>query len=117
LPRFADEQDAMLCDDPILSHALLSPYMNLGLLSPQEVCTAVEAAYRAGKVLINIAEGYMCQVIARREYMRGIYHRQGPDYATSNGLGHHAPLPPVYWSAPSKMACMRAAVDQTKRYS
>jgi deoxyribodipyrimidine photolyase-related protein len=56
-------------------------------------------------------------VIARREYMRGIYHRQGPDYATSNGLGHHAPLPPVYWSAPSKMACMRAAVDQTKRYS
>ena len=27
LPRFGDEQDAMLQDDPFLSHALLSPYM------------------------------------------------------------------------------------------
>ena len=117
LLRFGDEQDAMLCDDPMLSHSLLSPYMNLGLLSPQEVCTTVEAAYHAGKVPINAAEGYIRQVIGWREYMRGIYHLQGPDYATSNGLGHHAPLPPVYWGAPSKMACMRAAVDQTKRYA
>ena len=117
LPRFGDEQDAMLCDDPMLSHSLLSPYMNLGLLSPQEVCTTVEAAYHAGKVPINAAEGYIRQVIGWREYMRGIYHLQGPDYATSNGLGHHAPLPPVYWGAPSKMACRRAAVDQTKRYA
>ncbi len=48
LPTFGDEQDAMLADDPTLSHALISPYLNLGLLDPLEVCRRAEAEWRAG---------------------------------------------------------------------
>ena len=36
LPSFGDYQDAMLASDPVLSHSLLSPYLNIGLLSPLE---------------------------------------------------------------------------------
>ncbi|MFN6979863.1 MAG: cryptochrome/photolyase family protein, partial [Gemmobacter sp.] len=49
LPRFGDEQDAMLRDDRFLSHSLLSPYLNAGLLGPMEVCARVEAEWRAGR--------------------------------------------------------------------
>ncbi len=49
LPRFGDEQDAMLTDDPTLSHSLLSPYINIGLLLPLEVCSAAEAAITGGR--------------------------------------------------------------------
>ena len=114
LPRFGDEQDAMLHDDPTLSHSLLSPYLNLGLLSPREVCERAEAAYRAGKIPIAAAEGFIRQIIGWREFMRGIYLHQGPAYEQVNALGHTRPLPPVYWGAPTRMACMSAAVTQTR---
>ena len=114
LPRFGDEQDAMLSGDPLLSHSLLSPYLNLGLLGPLEVCRAVEAEWNAGRVPINAAEGFIRQIIGWREYVRGIWALAGPDYLTRNALGHDRALPPLYWGAPTKMACLSHAVAQTR---
>ena len=114
LPTFGDEQDAMLRSDPILSHALISPYLNMGLLSPPEVCQAAQAAWAAGHVPINAAEGFIRQIIGWREYIRGIWALKGPAYITLNALDHHASLPPLYWGAPTKMACLSHAVAQTQ---
>ena len=114
LPTFGDYQDAMLMADPVLSHSLLSPYMNIGLLSPLEVCQRVEQAWQAGRVPINAAEGFIRQIIGWREFVRGIYFNHGPDYAAQNGLAQTRDLPPVYWGAPTKMACMAHAVAQTR---
>ena len=114
LPTFGDYQDAMLSGDPVLSHSLLSPYLNIGLLSPLEVCQRAEAEWKAGRVPINAAEGFIRQIIGWREFVRGIYFMHGPDYTAQNGLDHARKLPPVYWGAPSKMACMSHAVGQTR---
>ena len=114
LPRFGEEQDAMLEGEPFLSHALISPYLNLGLLGPLEVCRAVEAAWRAGLVPIAAAEGFIRQIIGWREYVRGIWALTGPEYLTRNALGHDRPLPQVYWGGETRMACMAAAVGQTR---
>jgi deoxyribodipyrimidine photolyase-related protein len=114
LPRFGDEQDAMLRDDWALSHSLLSPYLNIGLLGPLEVCRAAEAAWRAGHVPINAAEGFIRQILGWREYIRGIYFHEGPDYTARNVLRHDRALPAVYWGAKTRMACMRHAVGQTR---
>ena len=99
LPRFGDEQDAMLEGEAFLSHAVISPYLNIGLLSPMEVCRAVEEAWRAGRVPIQAAEGFIRQVIGWREYVRGIWALQGPAYLEANALGHARALPDVYWGA------------------
>ena len=114
LPRFGDEQDAMLEGEAFLSHALISPYINIGLLSPLEVCKAVEAAWQAGRVPIAAAEGFIRQIIGWREYVRGIWALTGPDYLTRNALEHSRALPPVYWGGKTRMACMAAAVGQTR---
>ena len=114
LPRFGDEQDAMLEGEAYLSHALLSPYLNLGLLGPMEVCLAAEAAWRSGRVPIAAAEGFIRQVIGWREYVRGIWALQGPEYLKKNALKHSRALPAVYWGAATRMACMTAAVGQTR---
>jgi deoxyribodipyrimidine photolyase-related protein len=113
LEGFGDYQDAMLQGDPFLHHSLLSAYMNLGLLSPLEVCQRVEAAWKEGNVPINAAEGFIRQIIGWREYVRGIYFREGPDYTSRNALGHARALPWMYWGGDTKMACMADAIGQT----
>ncbi|KAF0116280.1 MAG: deoxyribodipyrimidine photolyase-related protein [Rhodobacteraceae bacterium] len=114
LPRFGEEQDALLEGEAYLSHAVISPYLNLGLLGPLEVCRAVEAAWQAGRVPIAAAEGFIRQVIGWREYVRGIWALTGPEYLVRNALGHSRALPGVYWGGETGMACMKAAVGQTQ---
>jgi deoxyribodipyrimidine photolyase-related protein len=114
LPRFGETQDAMLAGDPVLNHATISPYLNLGLLTPMEVCLRVEAEWRAGRVPVNAAEGFIRQIIGWREFLRGIWGREGPGYTARNALGQGRALPPMYWGAPTRMACMAAAIGQTR---
>ena len=114
LAGFGDYQDAMLEDDRFLHHSVLSPYIHLGLLSPLEVCQRVEAAWQAGDVPINAAEGFIRQIIGWREYMRGIYFREGPGYTARNALAHARDLPAMYWGAETRMNCMAHAVAQTR---
>ncbi len=114
LPRFGEEQDAMLEGKAFLSHAVISPYLNIGLLGPMEVCRAVEDAWKSGKVPIQAAEGFIRQVIGWREYVRGIWALKGPVYLQGNALGHARKLPGVYWGGETGMACMKAAVGQTR---
>ena len=113
LANFGDYQDAMLTGEAFLYHALISPYLNAGLLTPLEICRAAEAAWRAGQAPINAVEGFVRQIIGWREYVRGIYYLQGPDYAERNALGHDAELPGFFWSAETDMHCLKEVVGQT----
>ncbi len=113
LPKFGDFQDAMLNDNRFLYHAVISPYLNIGLLGWREICEAAEAAWKAGDVPINAAEGFIRQIIGWREYVRGIYFLEGPDYPSRNALGHNRDLPDFYWGAETKMNCVSKAVEQT----
>ena len=110
LPVFGAYEDAMLSNDWHLAHSLLSPYLNLGLLLPGEVCDAVEAAYRAGRVPINSAEGFIRQVIGWREYIWGVYWLW-PEHSDRNVLGNDRPLPPAFTgAAETEMRCVAGTV-------
>jgi deoxyribodipyrimidine photolyase-related protein len=115
LPRFGDFQDAMLEGEAFLYHSVLSPCINVGLLDPLEVCRRVEAEYRAGRVPLNAAEGYIRQIIGWREYVRGIYWLKMPDYVSQNYFGHARPVPEFYWTGETDMRCLHVAIGQTKR--
>jgi len=114
LPQFGDFQDAMLTGEPFLYHAVIAQYLNCGLLDPLRVCQAVEAAYRAGHVPLNAAEGFIRQIIGWREYVRGIYWLKMPGYEQRNFFAHTRALPDFYWTAQTDMACVEAAVTQTR---
>jgi deoxyribodipyrimidine photolyase-related protein len=89
-------------------------YLNIGLLDALDICRRVEAAWKAGRVPLNSAEGYIRQIIGWREYVRGIYWLKMPGYVDENYFGHTRSVPEFYWSAETKMACVRAAVSQTR---
>ncbi len=111
LPRFGPHQDAMTERSWHLSHALLSPYLNLGLLLPGEVCDAVQAAWEAGRVPLASAEGFIRQVIGWREYVWGVYWYWMPGYRDQNALGAKRPLPPAFQdSTRTRMRCVGETV-------
>ncbi|WP_354595925.1 cryptochrome/photolyase family protein [Rhodovulum tesquicola] len=114
LPGFGDTQDAMLTGDRFLNHAFLSPYLNAGLLDPLDICRRAEAEYRAGRAPLNAVEGFIRQILGWREFIRGIYFREGPDYPGRNALTHTRPLPALYWGAGTQMNCIAQAIAQTR---
>ena len=60
LPLFGDYQDAMLQDEPYLYHSILAQYLNIGLLTPLEICQRIEREYYDGTAPLNAVEGYIC---------------------------------------------------------
>lgn len=110
LPRFGPYEDASTKRNWHLAHSLLSPYLNLGLLMPDEVYTAAQEAYRRGRVPLQSAEGFIRQIIGWREYVWGLYWLW-PDHVQANVLDHQRSLPPVLTGeASTDMACVSDAV-------
>jgi deoxyribodipyrimidine photolyase-related protein len=116
LPGFGPYEDAMLSTNWHLAHTLLSPYLNLGLLLPGEVCDAAEVAFRRGDVPIASAEGFIRQVIGWREYVWGRYWQWMPDYRAANELDARRALPPVFRGAPTRMQCVGKVIDDVTEH-
>ena len=111
---FGPYQDAMVAGEDDLFHSMLSASLNLGLLDPLDLCHRAEQAYRDGKAPLNSVEGFIRQIIGWREYVRGIYFHEGPDYPRRNGLNHQRKLPWLYWGGETHMLCLSKAVEQTR---
>jgi len=113
LADFGVWQDAMWSGEPWLHHAHLSAALNLKLLDPREVLAAVEAAWRASRVPLASAEGFIRQILGWREYVRGIYWMEMPHYADRNALQATRALPPWYWTGQTHMRCLSETLAQT----
>ncbi|MDB5779326.1 MAG: cryptochrome/photolyase family protein [Polaromonas sp.] len=113
LPLFGRYEDAMWNGEAWLYHSHLSSSMNLKLLGAREVVEAAEAAYRAGHAPLAAVEGFVRQILGWREFVRGIYWTQMPDYAGCNELDAQQALPAFYWTGQTDMACLRDALRQT----
>jgi deoxyribodipyrimidine photolyase-related protein len=59
--RFGEYEDAIHAEQPFLFHSVLTPALNIGLISPQEVIDA--ALQRADRVPLNSLEGFVRQII------------------------------------------------------
>ena len=111
------QQERVVVDMDSVSHGqcgpgLLAQYLNVGLLHPREVCDAVEVAYRAGRVPIASAEGFIRQVIGWREYVWGLYWLRGAGYRDLNVLDAQRPLPPAFTGrAPTQMRCVSTTLQ------
>jgi deoxyribodipyrimidine photolyase-related protein len=115
LSTFGPYQDAMVTGEFTLWHALLSPYLNLGLLQPMEVVQAAEKAYRDRNLPLNSIEGFIRQILGWREFMRGLYAYVDDDYPDQNWFNHTHPLPQFFWDADqTDMNCLHQTLKQVE---
>jgi deoxyribodipyrimidine photolyase-related protein len=82
LASFGDYEDAISTNHDVLFHSVLTPMLNIGLLSPRQVIDAALA--ESGRVPLNSLEGFVRQVIGWREFMRLVYRRHGRRQRTRN---------------------------------
>ena len=115
LKHFGDFEDAMHTDEKFLFHSRLSFAMNSKMLSPKEVLETVIAFYHENETKISLSqvEGFVRQILGWREYMRGIYWKEMPDYSKLNFLENHNKLPDFFWTGDTKMSCLKHAIDQS----
>ena len=117
LPNFGDYQDAMKAGEDFLFHGLISPYLNIGLLNPREVCEAALRAFEDDQAPLAAVEGFIRQILGWREFTRGFYWLQMPDYERSNFLEATRPLPDFFWTAKTDMNCLRQTIETTRRHA
>ncbi|NLQ18565.1 cryptochrome/photolyase family protein [Marinomonas sp. M1K-6] len=121
LPNFGRFQDAMTNQTPhrwSLYHSRLSFALNAKLISPRHVIKAAISAYQENDT-INIAqiEGFVRQLLGWREYVRGMYWINMPDYQEQNALAAHRALPSYFWHGQTKMKCLASAIGQSLDYA
>ena len=122
LPSFGNYQDAMVSGEQhgwSFFHSRLSFALNTKIIAPREVVNAVESAWRSDPATYPIAavEGFIRQILGWREFVRGLYWREMPKYASMNYFEHDRPLPTWYWTGETKMNCAKHAVDQSLEHA
>ena len=116
LAGFGPYQDAMVSGQPTLWHALLSPYLNLGLLHPLEVVRRLEEEGLARQVPLAGLEGVIRQILGWREYIHGLYHWFGAEYAALNHFNAEQPLPPAFEQlGGSGMRCLDTVLGEVRQ--
>ncbi len=116
LSNFGPYQDAMVTGEQTMWHAMLSPYLNIGLIHPREAVEAAQKAYyeHQGEWELNSIEGFVRQILGWREYMHGIYIYMGEDYPQRNFFDHQASLPGFYFTGETDMNCLHHVISQVK---
>ena len=115
LVHFGDYQDAMHTDERNLFHSRISFALNTKILHPLEVMGAVIKYYQMNqeRIALSQVEGFVRQILGWREYMRGIYWREMPDYKTRNKLENFNTLPDFYWTGKTKMNCLKESITDS----
>ncbi|MCR9293213.1 MAG: cryptochrome/photolyase family protein [bacterium] len=97
--HFGDYEDALVEGQSWLWHSVLTPMLNIGLLTPQQVIDETLAYADRHEVPLNSLEGFLRQIIGWREFMRATYQDLGSRMRTSNHWKHHRKMPDCFYTA------------------
>ncbi|HRH59158.1 MAG TPA: cryptochrome/photolyase family protein, partial [Chitinophagaceae bacterium] len=97
LAKFGMYEDAIVKNQNILYHSLLSPLLNIGLLTPQQVLHETMKVYHQLKIPLNSAEGFIRQLIGWREFIYLVYEREGRKQRTTNYWGFTRKIPAAFY--------------------
>ena len=90
--NFGNYEDAIRSENNFLFHSAISPILNMGLITPDEVIKKALEFSQLKSVPINSLEGFIRQIIGWREFIRGIYHYKGNEEINSNYWNHQRKL-------------------------
>ncbi len=116
LERFGPYQDALSTRKPFLFHSILSPAINMGVLTPLEVVRVVEDAFHQRNLPLNSVEGFIRQLMGWREFVRGVYQNFSEKEEATNFWKHKKMLTPHWYQGNFGIPPLDEAVAKAMRW-
>jgi deoxyribodipyrimidine photolyase-related protein len=96
--HFGHYEDAIVSSEKVLHHSVLSPLLNIGLISPGQVLTTSLDCAALNNIPLNSTEGFVRQLIGWREFIRGMYESKGSYARTKNYWGFSRKIPDSFYN-------------------
>jgi len=94
---FGAYEDAIVAEHSILNHSVLTPMLNVGLITPKEIVTHSLDYATKNDIPINSTEGFIRQIIGWREFIRGVYISKGSYERTRHFWKFHRKIPKTFY--------------------
>jgi len=95
--EFGIYEDAIVKEEHLLNHSLLSPLINAGLIEPMYVIKQALKYADKNAIPINSVEGFVRQILGWREFIRGVYECKGSIERTKNFWGFNRKIPASFY--------------------
>ncbi len=110
--RFMDfgvYEDAIVAENSILNHSVLTPMLNVGLITPKAIIEACLLYAEENQIPLNSTEGFARQIMGWREFIRGIYESRGSEERTTNFWKFKKKIPASFYDGTTGIP----PIDQT----
>ena len=97
--KFGTYEDAIAKNETFLFHSVITPYLNIGLITPKQVIDEALSYADENSIPLNSLEGFVRQIIGWREFMRGIYISDGVKQRNSNFWNYTNDIPSAFYNA------------------
>lgn len=115
LIKFGPFEDALATHSTFVFHSVLTPLLNCGLITPDEVVTESLKLAKQKKIELPSLEGFIRQVIGWREFIRGIYHEFDHLQSKENFFNHQRKLSSAWYSGGSGIPPLDFAIEKINR--
>ncbi len=110
--KFGPYEDAIDADEPFLFHSVLSPYINIGLLTPDEVVDRALAHAEEHNTHFPSVEGLVRQLIGWREFIFGVYRTLDFD---QNFFAHKRRLTDAWYTGRTGLPPLDSVIQRVLR--
>jgi deoxyribodipyrimidine photolyase-related protein len=117
LKDFGDYEDAMMRDEPFLFHSLLTPSLNIGLLTPDQVVERTLAFAKDHRVPLKALEGFIRQIIGWREFIRAVYLLKQDQERKTNFFKHTRRLPSSFYTGTTGLDPVDIVIKRLGQYA
>lgn len=113
---FGKYEDAISKENTFLFHSLLTPYLNIGLITPKEIIDLTLSFAEENKTPLNSLEGFLRQIIGWREFIRGIYTVNGVKQRNSNFWGFKDDIPNSFYTGTTGLQPLDTTISRCLEY-
>ena len=96
--EFGHFEDSIVQNEYILHHSILTPMLNVGLLSPQFIIDEALEYSKTNEIPLNSLEGFIRQIVGWREFIRAVYLLKGTEERTKNYWQFSRKIPASFWN-------------------
>jgi deoxyribodipyrimidine photolyase-related protein len=110
--KFGIYEDAIVSKETVLHHSVLSPMLNIGLITPQQIIDCAIGFSKKNNIPLNSLEGFIRQIVGWREFIRIVYEREGSKQRTTNYWKFTRKIPASFWKGTTGIAPIDSTIKK-----